>query len=171
MRNNLESDSLQQRRILGGIETGMVERIASIAADRFAMLGPALNVSTVDGAACSRNTSNIPRWSAGVRWKKLSHARIPWNDCLNDNVRISPTIHVCPGRRLRHSEINVGDESTPVTREPCAAMCRQIGWPDPHPRSITLAPFGSIAMKRSSQGLSFHAPRLRSSSQAVAWRS
>src|SRR5262245_65530524 len=37
MRNNLESDSLEQRRILGGIETGMVERIASIAADRFAM--------------------------------------------------------------------------------------------------------------------------------------
>src|SRR6516225_12108702 len=171
MRDNLEPDSLKQRRILGGIETGMVERIAAIAADRFAVTRASVEHQR---SARSGVFAEHVEHSALVgrrEMDKLSHARMPWNHCFKDSVRISPTIHVCAGKRLRHSEINFGEESTPVILRPCAAICRATGLPDPHPRSSALAPFASMAMKRSSQGLSFHAPRLRSSSQAIAWRS
>jgi hypothetical protein len=53
-----------------------------------------------------------------VEMKKLSQARIPSNRRTMDSLRISAKIHWWSGIRLRHSDIIVGAESTPVTCKP-----------------------------------------------------
>ena len=51
----------QQLVILGRIEARMIERVATIAADRFANPGPVLNINTVSWCACAANTGNMAR--------------------------------------------------------------------------------------------------------------
>ena len=55
----------------------------------------------------SKHVEHLPL-IAMAEMKKLSQARIPWNDRLSDSERISPTIQSCAGRRVRQNEIKVG---------------------------------------------------------------
>jgi hypothetical protein len=68
MSDNLKANGAKQRRVFVGVQAGMIKRVAPIRPDAFAIwAGPLLNISTAEDAACRANTSNIERWSSGVR--------------------------------------------------------------------------------------------------------
>jgi hypothetical protein len=118
MRNNLESDSLEQRRILGGIETGMVERIASIAADRFAMARSGIErqhggrsgvfAKHVEHSALVRGREMekaVPRQNSLERLSQRQRAHIADNPCVSGQAATTQ-------RDKRRGRINAGDSQT-----------------------------------------------------------
>jgi hypothetical protein len=50
-----------------GVEARMVERVAAIRTDHFAMGGPRVELEDCRGPAWAANTANIARWSSGLR--------------------------------------------------------------------------------------------------------
>jgi hypothetical protein len=61
VRNDLKSYAGQQLGIFGGPEARMIERVAAVTSDRFAVRRAALNINTADGPACLAKMSNISR--------------------------------------------------------------------------------------------------------------
>jgi hypothetical protein len=117
----VEAGVVEQSSVFGGVQAGVVEgdrrgrrRMASPRA------GLALNIRTPPVAAWAAKTANMAAWSSGARWKKLFQASTASKFSTSAIVRMSPTTQRCAGNISLHSEISVGEASTPVTCSPRA---------------------------------------------------